>query len=283
MNQPNQPNELDRALRDWTDRRQDRKNLDSLTQRIVVALQEETPQGGDIQPAKTAGIPPSGRFSRSAAIWLSITAAAAAIFVACWLIFSRGKNGEVAQPEPIDPGVAERPETLPPEFAWLEKSQLAEKAVLLQEMERLFDHRLQWIAETDGRVLLEVQDRGPGGGEEHSNVPMAARVVVVRWNEQRPRWTPVWAVDVLVRQDQVVRLSLDRAGAPHGTELSLWAYPVDERTIAVDSNLSLSRLALESSFNGIQQSGVPVAMHSIRQGDTQYRVFQTVVRLDGEA
>ncbi len=62
----------------------------------------------------------------------------------------------------------------------------------------MFDHRLQWIAETGGRVLLEVQSQ-PATDAAESCAPLAAHIVVVRAIRRQPQAAPVWTVDVVAR------------------------------------------------------------------------------------
>jgi hypothetical protein len=169
----------------------------------------------------------------------------------------------------------------PPAFAWLDERELAEKARLLRETERLFENRLEWIAETDDRVLLEVRQNA-GGGAGTPATGLAVRVVVARRNVEQPSWTPVWAVDLVVHQEEVVRLTPQSAHLPNGAELVLWAYPVDEDIVAVDAELSLSGPALQSTFSGLQRSGIPTSVYAAERNGTELRVFQTVAVLDSE-
>jgi len=72
--------------------------------------------------------------------------------------------------------------------------------------------------------------RAPSPSDEQSSVPLAVRIVVVRRSPRQAQATPVWAVDVVARQERVIRLSSESAGLPEDVELRLWAYPVDEET-----------------------------------------------------
>ena len=175
------------------------------------------------------------------------------------------------------------PSGLPPQYAWLQESQLGEKAALLREMQPMFENRLQWIAETDGRVVLQVQqDSGGGAAAPSDAADVVVRVVVVRRGPQSTRWTPVWAVDVVARQEQVVRLTPANADLPPGTEFSLWVFAVDDDVIAVDSRLSLAEHSLRAEFSDVQRPGVPATVYEVQTDGQQYRVFQTIAVLDRE-
>jgi hypothetical protein len=65
-------------------------------------------------------------------------------------------------------------------------------------------------------------------------------------------------------------------------ELVLWAYPVDKDLVAVDAKLSLSGPALESTFSGLQRSGVPMPVYAVERDGTEFQVFQTVAVLESE-
>jgi hypothetical protein len=142
---------------------------------------------------------------------------------------------------------------------------------------------LQWVVETDGRVVLEVQK--PDGVPDRlpAHPAYLVRIVVARQDSHQSPWTPVWAADVVAHQEDLVQLTPETAGTPEGVELALWIYPVDDQVIVVDSDLILSGLPIELQFSGVQQSGVPLAVHAASDNNVQYRVFQTVARLNGEA
>jgi len=190
-------------------------------------------------------------------------AAAAALVAATLLVVLRPRPETVA------------PNDRPPQYVWLDRSQLAEKATLLREMERVFENRLQWIAETEGRVAMQVEqdgrDRAAAPAEEAG---VAVRVVLVQRDADCDRWTPVWAVDVLARQQEVVHLTPSNAGLPPGTELVLWAFALDDDVIAVDSRLSVAEHSLQVEFSDVQRSGVPARVYEVREHGRQYLCFR---------
>jgi hypothetical protein len=268
MNPTEKPSDLGQLLRDWAERMQSSERIEDLRTRILASWQAEQSAGPAERPRASA---PAPRWAlRRPAAWVGTAAAAAAVLAVCVTLALRPwERGGPTGPE----------EPLPPQFAWLERSQLAEKAVLLREMDRLFDHRLEWIGETDGRVLMELRQ----DAEAPRAAGVAVRLVVVRRQGAGEDWTPVWAIDLVARQEEVVRLTPETADLPKGAELALWAYPVGGEMIAVDCELSLAELPIDASHSGVQPSGVPVAVDSVRQGGVEYRVFQTVAILDDEA
>jgi hypothetical protein len=268
MNEQQHESDLEALLDHWAQRRQSAKDLGPLRERIVRALAQERSPSSLVTPALASSRTRLGKFAQSRGVWFAL-GGAAALLVMCLSLFLKqaGQDADVSAP---------------PGFAWLDKKELAQKARLLRETERLFENRLDWIAETDGRVLLEIQPNA-GGGVAPSPTGLAVRVVVVRRNAEQPSWAPVWAVDLVVHQEQVVRLTSPSAHLPGGAELALWAYRVDKDLVAVDANLSLAGPALQSTFSGLQHVGVPTPVCVIERDGTEFRIFQTVAVLDSEA
>lgn len=268
MNENEQPPdpELDQLLKQWAERRQQEKSLDQMHGQIMSAWHEEEaqrPSSADVHRV----IRLSSRYTiRERAVWFAIGVVAALIVAVGVSFISDGDSGSV--PAPSMPDIVE-----------LRAGQLTEKARLLGEMERMFENRLEWIAETDGRVLLEIQQEDLSGGG-HESAGVAVRVVVVRRNTDQPQWTPVWAVDLVAREERVIRLTPETGALPEGAELSLWTYAADEQMIAVDSNLSLGNIPVESTSSGLQQSGIPAVIHKTDRDGVQYQVYQTVAMLD---
>jgi hypothetical protein len=272
MNEPEPSDKLGALLRGWAERRRRTKDLDALAQRIVAAIGEEASRGSLGSPRPSPDALDRRRPVWNAPVGFTIGAVAVAVVLACWLLV--GGNGKRDVPVQ-DAG------RLPPRLAWLDDGQLREKGRLIRELEQMFDRRLQWIAETDGRVLLEVRCR-PIDDSAQSSVPLVARIVVVRRVPHQSQATPVWAVDVLARQERMVRLGTESAGLPEEVELRFWAYPVDEEMVAVDSSLSLPGLALAWNLSSVQEFGEPFVVCRVERSGVEYEVFQTVARLDGE-
>lgn len=61
---------------------------------------------------------------------------------------------------------------------------------------------------------------------------------------------------------------------------AVWAHPLEDGLLAVESRLKLDDPALpEFSFNGVQKSGEPTQVQTLRRGGVEYVVFQTVTVL----
>jgi len=269
MNENEQPQdaEVDQLLGRWAERRQSTKNLDQLHEQIMSAWYEEGAQAPDPRVSPHVTITSPRQTIPARLVWFALGAAAAVIIV-------------LGMSTVLDEHGSKVIVSTTPDSVWLPADQVAEKAKLLREMERVFENRLEWVAETDGRVLLEVRQGGLGESRLDTETGVAVRVVVVRRSANQPHWKPVWAVDLVARQEQVIRLTPESAALPEGAELSLWAYAADEEMVAVDSNLTLAGLPVESTFSGMQQSGKPTVVHSVEESGVEYQVFQTVAILN---
>ena len=271
MNENKQPQdpELDQLLGRWAERRQAEKSLDQMLGQIMSAWLEDETQRLSVADSPSVLVARSRYSMRDRGVWFAIGVAAALVLTIIVSFVSDGDKSSV----PVPPT---------PDFVWLQADHVTEKAKLLREMERLFENRLEWVAETNGRVLLEIREEGAGDTGAPARTGVAVRVVVVRRRANQPQWRPVWAVDLVARQEQVIRLTPKSAALPQGAELFLWAYAADEQMVAVDSSLSLGGLPVESTFSGLQQSGIPTDVHATERSGVQYQVYQTVAILDNE-
>jgi hypothetical protein len=273
MNKTRSDTGLDELLRRWADSRRESGDLKRLQAQILATCREQAGDDGVGQPQPSADVGRGPQRRGWSAVWFAAGAIAATVVALCCY--------SLLGPRPDGPNGAG---PLPPELVVLQESELAEKVVLANEMDKLFGDRFQWIGETADRVLLEVGESDTtSDADGPRSARLAVRVIAVRRGADEEKWTPIWAADLVTRQEQVVRLTPDPVGSPDGADFSLWAYALDDDTIVVDSELSLGEVSLSSTFNGVQRSGVPVTMHTVQQDAVQYCVFQTVVILDGEA
>jgi|GEM_PF-1398452 hypothetical protein len=171
---------------------------------------------------------------------------------------------------------------LPPDYAWLRDEQIQNKEVLLAEMENMFDSQLAWLAETGDRVEFGL-DRSAAGDVEQlpsDATRLAVRVVVERRPQGSADWQLAWALDVVSRSEEVVRVAPRNAD---GNELRLWTYQLPDGLIAIDSELQMAgRDQFHGTTSGIHQDRQPVQILTGRDKGTEYRVFQTVAVLDGK-
>lgn len=240
--------------------------LDRLREKILSQVPDGRPS-----PVAPAPRPPTPQLGRTRLLSLAAAAAVLLCVGGWWLTRQEPRIGAgtsvTTPPSVLSPSV-------PPEFAWLQRSQLAGKAVLLAEVERVFGDRLAWIAETNGHVSF-----GLTPDADRSRTPLAVRVVLVRRRDGAAA-EPVWAVDLVARSEQVVRVVPEDA---QGAEVLVWAYSLPDGKIAVDTNLALTApVSVVSTQSGLQEDGVPTGVFTARHGDAEYELFQTVSVLESE-
>jgi hypothetical protein len=259
--------EIDRILRTWNRRRQAAKNFDDLNRRVLTEWTKvkDAAEIGDISPRPEDGA------RRKSIRWpgiFCVAASLAAIVTSGWFVFNFKNTGPK---DSFDP----------PAVAWFQEDQLQKQAVLLREMETIFENRLAWLAESNGHISIEMLQNQQAGGGANPSAEVAVRIVVLKRDADQAQWTPVWSADVLAHQEEVIRLTPELPNLPSGSRLSLWTYVLDNGLIAVDSAFSLQELVKQSTFNGLQHSGVPTAAHTLERHGEEYRIYQTVAKLDG--
>jgi hypothetical protein len=258
--------DFDRILRTWSRRRQSAKNLDQLKHRVLANLARSPSSNTDNMPSDSQ---PStrGRKTRWPEV-LYISAASVALVAAGWFVLTY-KNFHSTD----DAG--------PPTLSWFQDDELRKQAKLLREVDSLFENRLAWLAESNGRVSLEVSQIQPSENDRATCSEVAVRVVMLKRDTGTFQWIPIWSANVLARQEEVVRLAPESADLPAGSNMSFWTFVLKDGAIAVDSAFSLKDAAGQSTYSGLQRSGVPAEVHFLQDRGEEYKIYQTVARLDG--
>ena len=149
---------------------------------------------------------------------------------------------------------------------------------LFKEMDRMFPDRLRWISDSDGRVGLGV-DSIQGGVNSDVETLMVRISVVSRTGNKEP-WRKVWNGDVLVRGEEMVDVAF---GDNASSRLAMWVYPLADGKLVVDASINIEApVCVSSEVNAVVQNGVPMQLMSIRDGEVEYRVFQTISGLTGK-
>ena len=175
----------------------------------------------------------------------------------------------LSPPRPADSGDA-----VASELASIPHSELEARARLFCEVERLFADELRWVADTDEAVRVDV--RPAVGGPAPDAVPLLIRVVVV---ERKPggTWRKLLRADILTRSEELVQAAPDPTG---DHRLVLWAYPLPDGNIAVDTSLRLNSLVRAGvDATNVVAPGEPIELLSLKVPEAEYRVFQVVKAL----
>jgi hypothetical protein len=244
---------LDQSLREWARRAAPgEERARALEQRIAAAVAREARLGPARAPAGWLGIAvrPLAAFALGAA---------AAALVFGFGLFRQGGSADaqaLALARPANGALA--------------------VGQLYAEAERMFGTGLRWIRQSGDQVELGL-DPADGPVVGHGGGAVAVHITVLRRTAGDTQWHKAWETDVLSRTEQLVDLAPEAAT---GNRLRLWLYPVGGQSMAVDTWFSLKApLSLDTQQSSVVREGVPSRVVDIVEGDTEYRVFQTVTRL----
>jgi hypothetical protein len=107
--------------------------------------------------------------------------------------------------------------------------------------------------------------------------PLVVRMVMLARKSGESAWKPIWQADVIAQDEEVVDLAAHNA---RDGKLRLWMHCLPDGAIAVDAELALrDTICVQSSFSGIQRTGVPQRVFSSQSDDAEYQVYQTVAVL----
>ncbi len=254
-----QPDPLDRLLRNWAD--QSAPDADHLQE-----LQENIMQRWQIEQCPTIATPmPSPGERRHSAAILGFVAGALlmALVVIVW-------NGKPSQDRTEPTITSSEP---PPKFAWLNDAELAEKTVLRDELIALFDQRFAWLAETAEGVEIGVEER-----DHATDSPsLAVRVVVEIRPADGSDWQTVWATDVVTRSEEVVEITPQTHDVQ---QFRLWAYALPDGMVWVDTGLTLAGETTELvAAEKLQRDGQAEVIYQTRHAQRDVRILQAAAVL----
>jgi hypothetical protein len=202
------------------------------------------------------------------AAWGSAAAAVALLAVGLvWLL--RGHGTQMAERRAPSAGDM-RPDGPAP--AWIAPTPVDGKRELLAELQRVFEGRVAWVAETADQIRLGLNGDNAGGAA------LAIRLVLVeRLGAAAPR--PVWAVDLISGEERLVTLP---ANAAEGAEVAVWTYALPDGLVAVDGDIRWPKRSglPRTAYTGILRPGVPQVVFHWRSDGVEYEVYQSVSVLD---
>ena len=242
MNQ--QPEKLDELLASWSQSNEPSSaHLANLQAKIFI---EAAPRSGAVaRPAPAWQRPP----------WIiPFAAALACCALAVTLALRFGGIGPVTS-------------AAPPAASQLPTDHLQ---TLLSEMDRLFQGRLAWVAETNQDVSLGLDESSSAGGPH-----VAVRVVVLKCAADGKSWQPIWTGDVVSRPEELVQLSF----TTDASRLSLWTHVLPDGAVAVETELGIEGNETEWTSTSVQQSQVPQQVLFTRAQRGEFQVWQTAALL----
>lgn len=267
-----QDQSLDALLQDWS-RTSDvaATRLEKLAQRIVLSAVDERAVVDEPSTRPERARPPSDTNARawSTRLALALAASLLGVLLIRWLDGSKPISPAPPSSESAD---------IPPELAWLRTDQLDAKRQLLGELNELFDRRVEWFAETSGHLEMDlrpVRDERPPAATKDAAV--AVRVLVVSRPRGESTWRIAWALDIVARNEQVVRLS---PAAAAGADVEIWAYRLPDGVIHVDSRVTIPSLeGLRLTNATIFDNERPAQVGKWATDQAEYRAYELAASL----
>jgi len=260
MNGPsNDP--IDLVLKRWlADEQPDQESLEALRTRILTAAERD----------RSAGSPAAGTaLRRSRGKRLPLVVAGAAAAAACLAIALWALGPRTTAPE-------ESAEAIVLREAGPDEEQIVSQARLFARLNEVFTGRLAWVAETDGRVELGVEDQQPPSQDAR---PIAVRLVVLDRAAGQSAWQRAWTADLVLDCEERVEI---RPQDDAGRGLAVWAHVLPDGMIAVDASLELSPSCPEVSYSGVERPGATQRIFQGSAAGREFEVYQTVVLLPKE-
>lgn len=162
---------------------------------------------------------------------------------------------------------------LPPQFAFLQQSDLQQQAELLSHVNASMGQEISWVAETSSGLEFGWNDSDETAQKQQ---PIAVRLVVQRRIPNSSDWTLVWAIDVMAQAENIVTIPQ----ANEGASLRLWAHQLPDGMIFVDSQFHLSGEShVSSQSSHLLRDGEPVKVDATGEDEAEYRIFHAAAAL----
>ncbi len=264
--------DIEDLLRKWSHSNQpSTQHLDQLARGIEekLATEENEVDQSDIAHSVPGGAGVSSDWSTAFKWMLSVAAVVLVVVVgARWMVPREGsQHGPVVEVSPADP------------IESISDAQRQHKQKLLADLDRMFDGKRVWFAETESDVVLGGDDQ-PSASDLADQSAVVMRLVLARRSSPTRDWQRVWTADVVSRTDQVVQFVSQEPQQPSAT-VTAWTHMLPDGMIACDVDLKWqdeNKNQLTDSLllsPGETQTGA-----SLSVGGIEYRLFHTVAVLD---
>jgi hypothetical protein len=122
----------------------------------------------------------------------------------------------------------------------IDSDEVVDKWRLFQQVNRLFDSRLEWLAEVGHQVEIGLDESARGATAPQSDPPpILLKVALLRTHDASKEGRRViWQNDLVVRGERMVSFSPTFRGASQD-KLTVWLYPVNDTQVLVDFELDV--------------------------------------------
>lgn len=264
---------LDRLLSQWGENQSpNESDLTRMSSKIIQSLDQHPNPTEQPQPLILANSDSRWPAVLPAVAWFAFGAAAVVLLAFGYDWFASSVE---------NPSKIVKQTTLLPAFSWLQDDQLRNKALVLNELELLFDHKLNWFTDSADKVQVGIEGLSlRSDAQSISPQAIAVRVVVERRPVGRSDWTIAWAIDVVAKNEEVVCLNNDSADDP---KFAMWAYLLPDGEIVVDTDLNFGDGALKSHTSEVQVNRDPREVFMCVADGFEYRAFQAAAVLEDTA
>ncbi len=264
MNNPHD-NQLDKLLVDWANKTAvGSEELQALNKAVSGRL------GSNLPNTIELGHLPSSRNRRRTVA--GIFSAAAVLLIAFGIWRNIGIDGSVGSGfRPLPRRLVQYPHPIAANLLTID-----EQRELLAEYDQVFGPELQWLVDGNERVDVGLYDAGSAKNSTATKFVGVQLVLFVRpVNENGQSWTQLESICVVAGKEQLVQVNL---GSDGRSQLSLWAYPLDDELVSIDLRYHPTALTGESiDSSNLQRFGAKhyKNIFSVEKDGMEYRLYQT--------
>ncbi len=262
----NHDDQLDQLLENWGNKKNAAcaKDLATLRQRVVERLDDDSAATIELQMHSTS--------TRS---FLAAGLAAAAILLVSVGIW-RYSLEQPPTDNPLQLAFGTAPWESSGTFEGYWAKHLRHQGQLLTECNKVYQHRVAWVAETEQNcdIGLATTDAGEVVSNENEYVVIQFWLVANNPKEGQPK---VHTITVLASREEWIEIPATIGGGP----LALWAYPIGDGMISIDLRYQpASVVGIEIDGSNLQRIGQVTNIHSFEQDGIEYRLYQTADLID---
>lgn len=252
---------LDRALAQWGEGKT--AGLDHLKQ-----LQERVQSTMADQTITTRSHESGLRSKSRRTVWWAAAIAAAIVGIALTIWIDRSFNNATRLVDGQD---------VPPKLSMIN---VEKQQSLLSQFREVFGPQLIGVADIGGDLELFLHGEEGNSNYINSDKYLALKLTLVS-RQGNQVWKTVETVDLISSQEEIVQIS---AAKEHALEIAVWTYQVESDLVSIDLNCKLNgMLDLHIRTSGLQRTGEIANVFSKRIGETEYRLYQSVVHLNRAA
>ncbi len=196
--------------------------------------------------------------------WTSLGVAASALILGVSLWSTMQENNEMRS--------VEQDKTIAVPF---DAEQIAARQIIFSELDALFAGTLRWVTLQDDAFSFDFNTEPV----RKQDAPVALRTVVSKRSPETHEWIPLFHADILLPTDEYV--SLEKPDLPH-SQLGLWVHRLPDGNYIVQTDIQEAEYPSDSQMLKFQAGSSAAEVVSMKTGNTQYRISQSLAVLTPE-